>query len=400
MPYTAYPVWMFPPNWGNYVNETLAWKTDIPNSEEGQEQRISRRLTPRRSFKATFLLTRAERQRFEMAMAGRGSYVWLIPLWHQVTKLDTQASAGTNTLSFDTRWREYVDGGNVILRGPNSATWEVGTIDAISASSLTLLGNLEATWKKGTMVYPARLARLQYSVSARKKTDTTSEVEIDFTLDASNPHASSGFTPPTYRGLGIVVDRPEDGEDLEFSYERNMLTLDNELSIPVSLDRSNRAFISAEYRWALIGRQAQENFRELLYSVRGSAGALWMPTFMSDFTLSSPASSGATTLAVENCGYTSMGVRGPGREDIRVELRDGTVFYRKILASVESSVAVETLTLDSGIPVGISPEQIVHISFMQPARLFSDTVEMQHLTDSDGLCVCKSAWRGTNAVIS
>lgn len=398
MPYTAHPVWMFPPNWGNYINETLEWKTDIAFGEEGLEQRISRRLTPRRRFKASFLLHRDERQRFEMAMAGRGSVVWLIPLWHHVTALDTAANSGTAVLSFDTRWREYTDGGLVILRGGNSATWEVGTIDSLTSSTLTLAGNLENTWKKGTKVYPGKLARLEFNVSAKKKTDNLMEVEINFTLDAKNPHPSSGFAPPVYRGLGVMTQRPEDGEELEFSYERQMLTLDNDLAVPYSVDRADRAFVTTEYRWALVGRQKQHEFRELLYSVRGRAGSLWMPTFMSDFTLSSAVTSGATTIPIVNCGFTSMGVRRPGREDIRFELRDGTVFYRRVLASVESSSTVETLTIDSGVPANIDPSQMRYISFMQPSRLFSDTVDIQHLTDSDGLSICKSAWRGANSI--
>lgn len=391
---------MFPPNWGNYVTETLEWKTDICAGEEGDEQRISRRLTPRRGLKATFLLTGAERQRFEMSMAGRGSVVWLVPLWHHVTKLDTAANAGASSLSFDTRWREYSDGSLAILRGVNSATWEVVTVDSSTASSLALAAPLESAWKKNTMVYPARLARLEFNVSAKKKTDTAAEVEIDFTLDEINPHPSSGFAPTSYRGLPVIVDRPEDGEELEFSYERSMLTLDNDLAIPEVLDRAGKAFITTGYRWALVGRQKQYAFREMLYTIRGRAGSLWMPTFMSDFTLASAVTSGSVAIPMENCGYTAMNVRRPGREDLRFQMRDGSVFYRKVTASVVSSAAIETLTVDSGVPFNLDPAEVVCISFMQPSRLFSDFVELQHLTDSDGLCICKSSWRGTNAVIT
>jgi hypothetical protein len=52
------------------VTETLEWKTDVLQSPTGAEQRISRRLSPRRTFEFTTLVHDTGRQRFEYALAG------------------------------------------------------------------------------------------------------------------------------------------------------------------------------------------------------------------------------------------------------------------------------------------------------------------------------------------
>ena len=56
-------LWQVEPDWTNGITETLEWKTDILQSYSGAEQRIARRLSPRRTFEFTILINGNERAR-------------------------------------------------------------------------------------------------------------------------------------------------------------------------------------------------------------------------------------------------------------------------------------------------------------------------------------------------
>lgn len=393
MAYTAHPVWLFPPNWGSDIVEKLEWKTDVLTSETGVEQRVSRRLTPRRYFTATFLLHKSARQQAEMYLSGQGAAVWLIPIWHSVTKLTADVAAGASTITLDTRWREYAVGDLVILRGKTLNSWEVGTIQSLTDNDITFTAPLENDWTRETYVYPARLARIQFNLTADKKTDNLSELRVTFKLDQANRYVSV-VSFPTFSGAPVLEQRPDDSVELSFGYERIASTMDNDTGIPTVVDMAGKTFLTTGYRWAIVGRQKAHDFRQLLTSLRGRAKALWIPTFMDDFTLTANVTAGDVALTVKNVGYTSYGARLAGHEDIRIQLADGTVYYRHISASTVVDANTETLSLSASLPTGFAVGEVRAISFMQLSRLSEDTLELRHATDIDGATECDAAWRG------
>lgn len=385
MAYTAHPVWGFAPNWNEGILERLEFKTDVHISEIGSEQRVSKRLTPRRSFEASFLINKENRQYFQNMVGKYGASVWMVPLWHQVTMLTAPVPIGASSLPLDTRWREYVAGDYVILRDRSDPqVYEVIQIATVSDSSLTLISNTEKAWSRGhTYVYPCRLARLTEKVDGAKKSDQFFEVKTRFDVRQANPYPSDWTPPATYLGLGVIESRPDDSEDLSFEYGRLLTTLDNELGIPDTYDIGRRPFRKMQYRWSFAGREENHDLRAMLYWLRGRTRAIFLPTFMEDFTLSANAAGNAIT--VKNVGYTRTLRVDDNWTDIRIELFDGTVTYHRITDAVEVDTATETLTLSAPLEGGFTPAQVRSISYMMPARLDQDSIEINHVTDTDGL---------------
>lgn len=394
MAYTAHPVWMFPPNWETPIVERLEWRTDILSSETGYEQRVSRRITPRRYFEAQFLIQSSDRQAFEILVATKGAQVWLIPVWQDVTRLTATASVGTDTLALDTRWREFTVGEAVIIRGQKLNSWEAGIIIAKTDTSLQLSANLEATWTRtGCYVYPAKLARINLPITARKKTDRAVDVTVPWQLEQANNHPS-GTTLATFLSYGVFDTKPDDSEDMEFSYERFLSVLDNDLAIADVLDTASQGFVVQSHRWLFEGREKSNQFRQLLTYLRGRGVAVWLPTFMEDFTLVENATSGDTLITVKNVGYTAFSARRVGRQDVRVELKDGTIFHRHINSSAILDADRETLTFSVALANTFTPHQVKFISFMQLSRMTEDAVEITHPTDADGTTISQVTWRG------
>ncbi len=681
--YRLHPVWMFPPNWDHGVLERLEWKTDVLSSEVGAEQRVSRRLTPRRSFEATFLIPRTSRQYFQNQVGKFGSSVWVLPVWHQVTRLTATAVSGSDTLYLDTRWREYVVGGLVVLRSSDPQIFEVGNIINVQTYYLQLSANLTKTWSPATSyIYPGVLARLTDNAVGTKLTDQLFEARARFQTATANPYSSDwiarkpvrvystrlvvgdytgpcmkvrrssddavrdipfagrkldvfalldfvgggdghvarwydqsangvdaiqasnsgqplvviagavvrvkghvaiyfnnnnlvfsnvnaivedytlisvfsttqhsdysdggqgygmcgfiysdiggnatdygfgdlggkltlwgggvggersvigtshiedghihvgaatrvsstggcsiyvdgnlemsdsgnpGTRTPTIGSIGsggygnngspqpavfytteniiynealgysdlnyaladiqstylhwspatvevrdevsylegvpVITIAPDDSQDLSFEYRRLVSTLDNNLGIPDVFDVAERPFRSMQYRWSYAGRANNDGIRRMFYWLRGRARKVWVPTFMSDFTLAANVTAGDAVLTVKNTGYARNSMIDIGSDlspslwsRIRIELWGGNVIYRTILGAAEVDAGTEALTLDAQFDVGFTPDSVKYISYMINARLDQDSVEINHVVDADGLTQIVSTW--------
>lgn len=392
MAYTANPVWSHLPNWDQGITERLSWKTDQLRAETLAEQRITRRLTPRRTFEASFLVPTHRYQEFTSFVAAHRAKRLVVPIWHNVVRLTSPAASGTNVLSVDTRWREFEVGGLVCLINVRTGRWEVHTIQAKTDSSLTLISNLEQSWIGGENVYPAALARTTEQMNVSKISDSTLRVTAEFLLDQRNAHSGKWMSDADYRGSSIWELRTDDSEDLSFQFNRMLAVIDNEIGLPGLADTAGRGMRQHTYRWAYAGAEKQHELRRFLYYLCGRRRSVWLPTYMNDFTVVQSVSAFQSTLRVANNGYTSQGARRPGKEDIRIELRDGYVMYRRIVSSVEVSPLVEELTLDAPIFFDVEVDSIAGVSFLACSRLEQDEVEILHSADVDGLATTVLTW--------
>lgn len=393
MAYTANPVWTFLPNWDHGILERLEWKTDVLTSESADEQRLSRRLTPRRTLEARFLVDSKKRQELEAFLATKLASRMVIPLWYEVTRLTAASAAGTNVISLDTRWREYTIGGLVYLYHTRTHAWEVHTISGKTDTSLTLISNLDSDWPAGVNVYPGKIAIVTEKSQASKKTDRTVEMTAEFRLVEANPYSSLWLPKKDYRGSSMVEVPPDDSEDLTHDLQRMLSIVDNELGVPNVVDVPQRGFMNYSYRWAFAGAEKAEEFRRMLYYLGGRRRPIWVPTFMDDLQIVAPITAFDSTLQLANVGFTRLNALRPGTRDIRIALRDKYILYRRILSSIESSTSVETLTLDAPIFFDLAVSDISYTSFMRSSRLDQDTVEIDHRADAEGLMVCTVIWR-------
>ena len=102
---------------------------------------------------------------------------------------------------------------------------------------------------------------------------------------------------------------------------------------------------------------------------------------------------GGAVLPVAWCGYTLFGLGQPNRKDVRIELVDQTVLYRRITAAVEGG-DVENLTLDASLAgSSIAPEYVRSISFMALSTLASDEVEIEHANIADVDATATTGWQ-------
>jgi hypothetical protein len=384
-------IWPVAPDWSGGVGESLAWATDVAyDSATGVSSHVSYRTGPRRSFSFDLLAGTQERRVADMLLAGP-SGAWLLPVWPDVQWLTASAFTGTAELPCATAGFDFVAGGKALLYAGVNA-WEVVDVVSIEADRLVLADVPATAWAPGLRLYPLRAARLQDGGEERHYNDEVSRRSLAFDIDEpSSWPVLAGLT--TYQGHPVLEDRPDESEDPTSAYNRLLQRVDYDGARPFAYDLPDVALRVQRTHWTLVGRERHTWFRSLLYTLCGRRVPMWLPSWNADLQVAAAVAGGSTSVSIEWAGYTLFGLGRHNRRDLRIVLADGTALHRRIVGAVEAG-ATETLTLDAALDAGaVDPSQIRSVSMMTLATLASDTAEIDHKTDQDGVATCTLGWQ-------
>lgn len=385
------PIWPVPPDWSKSVTETLAFGTDVMMPPAtGVSQHRSYRPIPRRVFGFDVLANGQARRTAEMLLAGWGG-AWRLPIWPDVQWLSASLSSGATSIACDTAGFDFVDGGKALLYADVN-DWQVVTIDTVEADHLALSAALAAGTTPGTRLYPLRLARVRGGAEEARFNDGLGRRSLAFDIaEACTWPVLDGVTQ--YLGHDVLEVRPDESDDPTASVDRLLQTVDYDTALPVVHDLAGVGLRAQQTAWKLFGRAQHTWFRSLLYTRCGRQVPLWLPSFAADLQLADAIAGGSAVLPVEWCGYTLYGLGQHNREDLRIELNDGTVFYRRVTAAAEDG-GTENLTIDASLDAGsIAPERVRSIGFMALSVLASDETEIEHVTDADGIAKSTTGWQ-------
>jgi hypothetical protein len=384
--------WMVAPDWGDDLTETLVWLTDVQQAVDGSEVRQAARGAPRRQWEFPVIATGQERQIMESALYDWSSRTWALPVWVDATWLASPLAAGSGAIALDTTGHDYVAGGLAVLY--SSATrYELVQVDEVAVGSLTLQHPTANAWPAGTRVLPCRTAQLTDYPKLSRQSDEQLSTQVRF--QAAEECDYPAVAPATlYLGYPVLEQHTDEPEDLSVSYSRKVNRIDNDIGAITLDDPSGVTWHSLPYYWRVQGRADRATLRSLLYWLQGRGNALWVPSWNADLTLTATVAASASTISVAWTGYTIFLHERPGRRHVRIELRGGTVFYRRITDAVVLDADTEQLALDSALGQNVTPDQVLQISFMALARLSDDTVELSHQHDSAGVATCAVTFIG------
>jgi hypothetical protein len=386
------------PDWARGIRERLQWKTDVLSSDERHEQRRAMRLAPRRMFDAPIIVDGRERVLYDLMLRGWGGRVWALPIWPDVQLLSAPVSQGATTIPCSTAGRDFRDGGLVLLRGESAFVSEAAEIDEVGGGGLTLRRPTQRAWPSGARVYPARTAMLAEQPRERRLSDQAITVEARFVL--MEPSDWPAAVLSTYRDLPVLAARPDESENLTATYERMLRTLDNGSGVPFVLDAADAPFRVQAHAWKLGGVSERSSFRSLLYALCGRQTSVWLPTHADDLRIIEPIGASSTTMRVERVEYSRFGRDQLGCTDIRIELRDGTAFMRRITDAIVIDEDAEQLTIDAPLGQTVNPAEVFRISFMMLARQQSDEVDILHVTDVEGVATSNLLFVATRDEVS
>lgn len=382
--------WSFMPDWSEDVTENLEWLTRVHQSVTAAEQRIARRLSPRRTFEFKVSFSEVERQLFESALYGYGARVWSLPIFTDCARLLQPVQQGAVDLPINTVGYDFAVGGRAILMtGSNK---EMVEITALEPSKITvkrpIVGNYDQSF---TAIYPLRSAVLTDMPQVRRLSDNVSTAQIRLQLHEHNAWSDDVSHLPTYRNHPVLEPTSEWSEDITAQYARLIKTLDNETGLPYYLDTANKAMQITAHRFVASGREEQRKLRNLFYHLRGRQRAIWVATSSTDVTPVGDIV--GKTLDIAYINYTGALQKQTGRQDVRIECTGGRIFYRRIVSSAVINSATERLAFD-GDTINIKQRDILKISYLTLSRLESDTVSWVHHTDADGAATVTVSFHG------
>jgi hypothetical protein len=385
------PVWSIAPNFESGMTETLEWLTVILRSPSGAEQRRRMRISPRRYLEYDVLVGGNARTLYDLLLKslGGGNSFFHVPVWFDMFRL-TDALSGT-TISNIQPWSEYTAGGMLILYS-DPFTFEVCTVLSANNTSIVLTQPPATTWPAGTRCMPLLTCRSETDPTNNKASGALLTATLRWLTVQANDYPQSALTWDIYLQQPVFDDEPNTADNLTHTYQRLDDILDNTFGLPTMTDTGGAGFDLRQMTWFLAGREAHARWRSKMYYLAGQTNPLWVPTFFHDLELALPVGATDTYISVGLCGYTLCGgsaVRG--RQDIRIELWDGTRIYRRI---TQSGVAgtLEELSL-APLGVDIEPSDVMRISFMSYCRLSADTITVKHETDISGLTTATVLFR-------
>lgn len=380
-----------PPDWGTAPRETLEWLTDYMSSRNGKRQKRQLRLAPRRTFEFSVVATDDTRRLLDALGFDQGARQWALPIWPDGQQIATALSLGATTVPCDTVGRDFAAGRFALLWTAINH-WEVLAVATVNADSLTLTTGTANTWGAGTRLYPLRSAITIDSAAETLYSDDASA--ITYKLQIDEPCDVTGVAPAaTYRGVPVMEWRGNWNDDHTAQFDRSTQPVDASTGPIVTFDLPGAPFRLQSHAWVLNGRTQQAAFRGLLYWLRGRMGTLWVPSYNADLVLAANVTSSATVLSVRWAGYTVFGRQQKNRRDLRIELWNGTVFYRRLTGSGEAG-STENLIIDSALGQAVTPADVRVISFMTLAEQAADVISIDHLTDADGTAQASIHWAG------
>lgn len=356
------------------ILERLEWLTNVIEHFDGSEQRIRLRGTPRRIFEFAVTVSGRDRRIAENLLDAGGAQPYIIPVWTDSQQLTNDLGSGATSITVDTSGRDFRDGGLMCLAtGPR--VYEIVEIDAVAADTITLASPTGKAWPAGALVIPLRSAFLPDRVALARFTGGDAYGRLRWQcVDANDYTAATGETE--YRSVPVLLQRPNWTEDVRQEWQRKLDMLDFRTGGLYVDDEAEGPLLLQSHRWLLDGRAEIHAFRQWLYARCGRWRAFWMPTWAQDFRVVASIGSSATTIDVEHSGYTDQIDEDIGRRDIRIELANGTVYYRRITQCVEVDGDTERLTINTALGVNISAADVALVSFMHLVRLNADSVEI------------------------
>lgn len=358
--------WYFVPQ--RTYSEWLEWMTDILRSYNG-EQRLALREAPRQGISYDFHMTQHQFSKAKSMLAAWAHFPFGVPIWKDMQYAGVLSTASLS-VDIDTTERDYRAEETVFI-WESEENNEAVQVDSVTTTTVTFKTEITGTYTKA-FIMPVREGKLLNGASFGRTASGLALSNLDFTITKSVDLALSTY--PQYRGFDVFTDCRVLLNSLPELIYRETTKVDSGknriFTDPVnSFERHSQTIT-----WLCKNRSQLWEAREWLHSRYGKQKSFWLPSWNKDLVVTETIGDAAVTFRTVPTNYYVYQTVS----DIRMELTDGSIFYRRVLGST-SGVGYETMEIDSAFGVIIEPEDVVRCSFMSHVRLNSDRIEIQHL---------------------
>lgn len=377
---------------GGEYSEQLDWATDVIAVSAGGSQHRRLRQSPRVTLMLSALLEGTARRRMEALLRANSGGQWWVPVWIDSAALTADAAAADTVLALDVADARFVAGGRALLWNGDALTAMVVEIASggVGSSSLTLSAGLAAALPKSALVVPLRLGRLsEFPQVSRFTADASDVVDLSFRLDEPLDDTAA-VAGDTYRSFPVWPFRPDWSEAPAWAPERVLQGVDDGIGPVLSHDLAAVPQGLTSMQYVLDTRAQVVAFRSALFALAGRWSPAWVPSFNGDARIVADVSNGASSIDIQGPVFAGLPLANNQR-DLRIELRNGTVLYRRITAVTTPAAGVERLALDSAIAAGFAAADVLLVSLMTLCVQEADTNLLRYWTRE--VMECDLVWR-------
>ncbi len=355
-----------------YFTDRYSYLTDIQTAEDGTEQRMQVRAVPKRECVVPVrTISVVDVQRVMASLYGGQATTFNVPLWPRGTYSLTAVTAGSGrTFTINSTTGRIANGTKVFL-GHSTAGPEVVT--ASSVSGTTFVATTAFNWPSGTVVIPTETGSLS-DVSIDWLGPQAAASAVPFTLTGQT---DPGVTTVTEAEIFDVV--PYIRRDVTHGFERTVDRLEFPATGFTDYARRGSPIGTRPFKVWLTSRASVDALLAWFHGLKGRLAPFWLPTYHPDISVVSGL--GTDTLLIRDSLYTPFMFPQPSRRHLAFITPAGVITHRVVTASEQTSLGIETLTLDDAAPSGP-----VMVSYLLYGRLASDTLEIRWRTQTFADC--------------
>jgi len=360
------------------VVEELGFLTEVIESIDGNEQRLSLRKQPRQTFKVEYALDGNDRQRMQGLLMDWMDQVFGFPLWHEKKRLAAAVSGGATVYQVNTTADVDFRVGGLAVVLSDSNTFDVINILSMTSTTITAADPSVNAYAAGATIMPLRLARIASVVSAKRAPKNLEVFRIEYEVtdnDTGTPAGSaSGWN--TYNGRVLLDDCNVMTGDMQEEYRRRIYVIDNQTGIVSQRSAWDRYKRSHQKGFVARNRADIIKLRKLVMHFHGRQKAWYIPTFFDDLQVKANLTIGTSVVDIENIEYTRFAnARNPQRI-FRIEFTDGTSLVRVIQSASQISATTERLVLDTTWPANRTVAEISRVMFYELVRFDTDVFSL------------------------
>lgn len=381
---TRAKVWMWPVNWRDSYKLTYDFLTEIFVTHSGREQRIAKRLTPRKTLSFTASLSGDAFAKFKDLMWSWQHRTLVVPEETRKTTLSGSLFPGADSVDIANPPSWIQPEATLVLEYAGNR--EIRVVESVAGDSVTFKTVSENGFPAGSTVYYGVFGYLSDSIRAVRKTNSTAEVGVVFNVKPASEAIYTGGTPwAKLNGREIFDKRPNWATDIAGTHSHDVYDLDYGFGTtsrftPVQYGRVLR-------QAAYLARTVDEADQMLDFFCRhyGQQGEFYVPTWEPDIKPGAVADASSSTLIVAGRELFDSYATSTVNRALAVRFSDGSMLYRAIL-SIDLITTIDgiatSITVDGVWGRTFGPDDIDYVCWLLASRFASDGLTIEFLTDS------------------
>jgi hypothetical protein len=373
-------LWSAAPEWGEGMEESIEFFTDVLKKYSDMEQRRRIRSIPRRALRFPSLTLNAR------DAAGMESLVWGwqhqpfgVPWWPDAQPLLGDVEAGTLVIPVQTADRLFAAGGLLALWS-SEFIFEALNIESVAADSVTVASPTQFSWTAGpaTRVLPVLLCRIPGSVEIDRHSSSIDQLELAFIGESGQIAPAPSCSPTQFLGFDVLEIAPNwNALPLKRRYVRSLATIDPKVGPIEVIDKGGTAIVGTDLPWWLDSHSAVTAFRAFVLRRFGQWQPFWLPTWDQDLVLAQDVAATDTGIIIQSEFYTRFLFPNASRQFLAFIPFDGSGnVYVKVATATDNGDGTESLGFGAAIGKAFSAGTTL-VSFLTFARLASDRVAIK-----------------------